>query len=417
MRVLVVGGGGREHALAWWLATSPRVDEVLCAPGNGGTPGNRPVAADDIDGIVALARSEAVDLVVVGPEVPLVAGLVDALVAAGVRTFGPSAACARLEGSKAFAKDAFARWGIPTARSVTVRDVAAGRAALATFATPPVVKASGLAAGKGVVVAETVAEADEALVGMLEGGWFGDAGAEVVLEERLLGDEVSVLAVCSGTAYSFLPLARDHKRLLDGDAGPNTGGMGAFAPVADLADPAFLAEVGATVFEPTLRGLAAEGTPYVGVLYAGLMLTADGIRVLEFNCRFGDPETQVLLPLVANDPVDLLDAAIDGRLADEPVRWTDQHAATVVLAADGYPASPRTGDAIEGLAAAAAAGCLVFHAGTVATADGPRTAGGRVLAVTAVGDDAAAALRLAYQGVAAISFPGAQHRSDIGRTA
>ncbi len=417
MRVLVVGSGGREHALAWWLGRSPRVTEVLCAPGNGGTPDNRPVKADDVDGIVALARAEQVDLVVVGPEVPLVAGLVDALAAAGIRAFGPSAACARLEGSKAFAKAAFERWGIPTAASVTVTSLAEGLAALDRFAGPPVVKASGLAAGKGVIVAATFEEARAALHAMFDERRFGAAGDEVVLEERLIGAEVSVLAVCSGTTFRFLPLARDHKRLLDGDAGPNTGGMGAFAPVPSLAGPGFLDEVGERVFRPTLAGLAAEGTPYVGVLYAGIMLTDTGMKVLEFNCRLGDPETQVLLPLVATDPVELFDAAIDGRLDTVELTFHAGSAATVVLAAKGYPDAPTTGDPIAGLEQAAAAGCVVFHAGTARGDDGVvRTSGGRVLNVTALAPTLEQALQTAYRGVEQVSFAGAQYRHDIGTT-
>ncbi|MEZ5260436.1 MAG: phosphoribosylamine--glycine ligase [Acidimicrobiales bacterium] len=412
MRILVVGGGGREHALAWRLQQAGH--DVCCAPGNGGTPNNRPVPADDVAALVRLAVEEAVELVVVGPEVPLVAGLVDALEAAGVAAFGPRAACARLEGSKAFSKAAMLRWGVPTAEAVTVRSLEEGLAALERFARPPVVKASGLAAGKGVLVPEDRAGAEAALRTMFVERAFGDAAEEVVLEERLVGREVSVLALCSGTTYRLLVPAQDHKRLLDGDAGPNTGGMGAFAPSGTL-PPALLAEVGDTMIAPILTGMAADGTPYVGILYAGVMLTDAGPKVLEYNCRFGDPEAQVILPLWDGDPAEAMVAAVQGRLHEVELRWKAATAVTVVMAAEGYPDSPRRGDLINGLDAAADAGCTVFHAGTVASPDGVRTAGGRVLAVTAVAPGLDDAVATAYAGVDAISFAGARFRRDIGR--
>lgn len=412
MRILVVGGGGREHALAWRLEQAGHA--VLCAPGNGGTPGNRPVAADDVPGLVRLAVETAVELVVVGPEVPLVAGLVDALDAAGIAAFGPRAACARLEGSKVFSKEAMLRWGVPTADAVTVRSLDEGLAALDRFAVAPVVKASGLAAGKGVLVPEDRAGAEAALRAMFVERAFGPAADEVVLEERLAGREVSVLAICSGTTYRLLVPAQDHKRLLDGDAGPNTGGMGAFAPSGTLSD-ALLAEVGDTMIAPILDGMEADGTPYVGILYAGVMLTDAGPRVLEYNCRFGDPEAQVILPLWAGDPAEAFLAAVHGRLHEVTVEWRPEAAVTVVLAAEGYPDQPRRGQLITGLDAAAAAGCTVFHAGTAASPEGVRTAGGRVLAVTGLGPDLDAAVATAYAGVGALAFDGMQFRRDIGR--
>ena len=413
MRVLVVGGGGREHALAWSL--SRHGHRVWCAPGNAGTPGNIPIATDDLNGLVRLAREGDIELVVVGPEAPLVAGLVDALAAVGIAAFGPVAACAALEGSKAFSKEAMVRWGVATAASVTVTSLEEGLAVLDRFDTAPVVKASGLAAGKGVIVPEDRAGAEAALRLMFVERAFGSAADEVVLEERLVGREVSVLAVCSGTEYRLLVPAQDHKRLGDGDLGPNTGGMGAFAPAPTLGDE-LLASVGDTAIAPILHGMADRGTPYVGVLYAGLMLTDAGPRVLEYNCRLGDPEAQVILPLLAEDPAEVFLAAVQGRLGELTLSWEPGAAATVVMAAAGYPDQPRKGDLITGIEAATAAGCTVFHAGTAESPDGPRTAGGRVLAVTGVGADLDAAVARAYAGVAAISFAGAQFRHDIGRT-
>ena len=413
MRVLVVGGGGREHALAWSL--SRHGHRVWCAPGNAGTPGNIPIATDDLNGLVRLAREGDIELVVVGPEAPLVAGLVDALAAVGIAAFGPVAACAALEGSKAFCKEAMVRWGVATAASVTVTSLEEGLAVLDRFDTAPVVKASGLAAGKGVIVPEDRAGAEAALRLMFVERAFGSAADEVVLEERLVGREVSVLAVCSGTEYRLLVPAQDHKRLGDGDLGPNTGGMGAFAPAPTLGDE-LLASVGDTAIAPILHGMADRGTPYIGVLYAGLMLTDAGPRVLEYNCRLGDPEAQVILPLLAEDPAEVFLAAVQGRLGELTLSWEPGAAATVVMAAAGYPDQPRKGDLITGIEAATAAGCTVFHAGTAESPDGPRTAGGRVLAVTGVGADLDAAVARAYAGVAAISFAGAQFRHDIGRT-
>jgi len=420
VRILVVGGGGREHALGAALASHGH--ELRFAPGNAGTDGlagpgrqaNRSVRADDVAGLVNLALAEAVDLVVVGPEAPLVAGLVDALEARGVAAFGPTAACAALEGSKAHAKDLMARWGVPTAASVTVDNLQDALAALDRFDAVPVVKASGLAAGKGVVVAEDRAGAEAALRSMFVERIFGDAAAQVVLEERLVGREVSVLAICSDTDYRLLVPAQDHKRLSDGDRGPNTGGMGAFAPSAIVDDP-LLRTIGETAIAPILDGMVREGSPYCGVLYAGIMLTDAGPRVLEYNCRFGDPEAQVILALWADDPARIFRAAIQRELAQVTLSWRPGAAATVVMAAGGYPEAPRTGALIVGLDAAAATGAQVLHAGTAVSPEGPRVAGGRVLSVTATGADLPAAVARAYAGVERISFDGMQFRRDIGR--
>ncbi len=417
--VLVVGAGGREHALAWALARSPRVERVLVAPGNAGTALEErcvdvDVAVDDLEGLVGLARREGVDLVVVGPEAPLVAGLVDRLDAAGVAAFGPVAAAARLEGSKAECKRFLVEHRIPTAAASIVGSYEQGRDRLTDFERPPVVKASGLAAGKGVVVPDSFDEADRALHRMLVEGAFGDAGRTVVLEERLEGTEVSILAFCDGDHFAVMPAAQDHKRLLDGDRGPNTGGMGAFVP-SPVADAGLVERVGREVIAPTLEGLAAEGTPYRGVLYAGIMLTDGGPRVLEFNCRFGDPETQAVVPLATGDLYRTLAACARGELASAEPGWSPEAAVTVVMASAGYPERSSRPAPVAGLDEARDRGCLVFHAGT-RLVDGVVTAtGGRVLAVTAVGADLETAADTAYAGVEAISFEGARYRGDIAR--
>jgi len=416
--VLVVGGGGREHALAWALTRSPRVQEVLVAPGNAGTfmaagCRNVNVGANDLDGIVSLASSEQVSLVVVGPEDPLVAGLVDRLDAEGIRAFGPSAAAARLEGSKSHCKDFLLRHGIPTAAAATFHDHEAALAHLDGLAAVPVVKASGLAAGKGVIVAETKDEARVAIGEILLDGRFGAAGDEVLLEERLFGPEVSVLAFCDGVDFEMMPAAADHKRLGVGDVGPNTGGMGAFHP-SPVADEALLQRIAKEVFAPTFRAMIDEGRPYRGVLYAGMMLTEAGPNVIEFNCRFGDPETQVVLSLLDSDLLAIFDACIDGHLAEVDIRWADRAAVAVVMATAGYPVASTEPVPISGLDAAGD-GCVVFHAGTRIVDGRPHTAGGRVLAVSAVRDTLDEAADAAHEGVAAISFRGAQHRHDIAR--
>jgi phosphoribosylamine--glycine ligase len=419
MNLLLIGGGGREHALAWKLIQSPQVAQLFVTPGNGGTAGlpktqNLSLDVANPAALIDFARSQEIDLTVVGPEAPLVAGIVDHFQAAGLRIFGPTKAAAQLEGSKAFTKAFLARHGIPTGDAAIFHDYATASAYLAQLPTPPVVKASGLAAGKGVIVPATHAEAEAALAAILRDGRFGAAGETVLLEERLSGPELSVLAFCDGQTLRLLPAAQDHKRLLDGDQGPNTGGMGAFAP-SPLATAELLAQVEQTILQPTLAGMAAEGAPYVGVLYAGLMLTADGPKVLEFNCRLGDPETQVLLPLLESDLVEILEACLDGKLEAVTPRWRPGAAVTVVMAAGGYPDDYTTGQPIQGLDTAEAAGCVVFHAGTKITEQGIVTAGGRVLSVTAVGETVADAAARAYAGVGQIHFAGAHYRRDIGQ--
>ncbi len=422
MRVLLIGGGGREHALAWKLSQSPQVDRLWVAPGNGGTgtlPKTTNVAVEvgDLDGLVALAQREAIDLTLVGPEAPLVAGVVDRFQAAGLRIFGPTQAAAQLEGSKAFSKEFMVAHGIPTGQAAIFDDFDEAMRYLRGLDDAPVVKASGLAAGKGVILPATKTEAAAVVRSILLDGRFGKAGNTVLLEERLLGPELSVLAFCDGKTTRVMPAAQDHKRLLDDDYGPNTGGMGAFAP-SPLATPELIAEVQATILQPTLDGMAAAGMPYVGVLYAGLMLTAQGPKVLEFNCRMGDPETQVILPLLASDLVDIVQACVDGRLDTLTPVWRDEAAVTVVMASRGYPDEYETGVPITEIAAAEAQGCLVFHAGTQLWEDGRvLSAGGRVLTVTGLERTLPAAAAHAYGGVEAIHFNGAHYRLDIGRKA
>jgi phosphoribosylamine--glycine ligase/phosphoribosylformylglycinamidine cyclo-ligase len=412
MRILVVGGGGREHALAWKLAQSSRVDHVYVAPGNAGTAAlgtNVPIQATDVAGLVDFARTERVDLTVVGPEAPLVAGLVDACTAAGVTAFGPTRAAAQLEASKAFAKRFMIEEGIPTAPAATFHIYDAARAYLHQVGAPIVVKASGLAAGKGVFVCTTVDEAEAALEATMVRHEFGSAGDEVLIETCLQGEEVSLLAFCDGhTAVPMIP-ARDYKRVGDGDNGPNTGGMGGYAPSSYL-PPHLIEAITARVLQPTLDGMRRRGTPYVGVLYAGLMLTDAGPRVLEFNCRFGDPETQSLLPLLEGDLVELLLACVHGRLGQAQVRWKPERAVCIVLAAGGYPGAYSPGAPITIDADLPA---LVFHAGTRLVDGRPVTAGGRVLAVTATAPTLGEARDRAYAAVGHICFEGMQYRTDI----
>ena len=412
---MIVGGGGREHALV--LAARRGDHTVVCAPGNAGIARDAAVHAvpiTDDDGLIELAREIAADLVVIGPEAPLVAGLADRMRAARLRVFGPSQAAARLEGSKAFAKEIMAAAAVPTAAFETVTDVAAGLAAVERLGLPVAIKADGLAAGKGVVVARTTAEARAALVACLEERAFGDAGATVVIEEGMTGPEVSLLAISDGERIVRLPPARDYKPIGDGNTGPNTGGMGSISPPADVPD-ALADALLETVHRPVVEEMARRGTPFTGVLYAGLMLTADGPKVVEFNTRFGDPETQCLLPRIDEDLVEVLIAAADGRLEDRPLRLSLEPCVAVVLAAAGYPGTPRGGDAIDGLDEAAALGVEVLHAGTTTNGDGRIvTAGGRVLAVAARGADVAAARSHAYAGAERIRFDGRQMRTDIG---
>jgi phosphoribosylamine--glycine ligase len=422
LRILIVGSGAREHALAWRLATEEGVDRVLVAPGNAlmaAVAEVRPdVRADDFQSLIALCRAENVDLVVVGPEAPLVSGLADRLNDAGIACFGPSAAAAQLEGSKTFARDVCRAAGVPMA---TGRAFTSARGALeyaAEIGLPLVVKADGLAGGKGVTICASLGEAERAIREALEDGRFGAAGASVVVERFLTGREASVIAICDGTTAVALPAARDHKQLLDGDRGPNTGGMGAYTPLPDL-DDARLAQVMRTVFEPVLAHMASRGTPFRGALFAGLMLTDDGPRVLEFNARFGDPETQAILPRVTTPLAPILMAAATASLKDTPpLAVAPESTVALTLAVDGYPASPRAGDEIRGIDEARAAGALVFGAGVAQDSDGVMvTAGGRVLTVVGQERDLAAAAEVAYHAAARIEFAGKQLRRDIGRAA
>ncbi len=419
MRVLIIGGGGREHAVAWKLAQSPQVQSIYVAPGNGGTGTgsilNLPLSNLQPATLAAFASTENIDLTVVGPEAPLAEGIVDICQAAGLPCFGPTQAAARLESSKAYAKDFMARHRMPTAAYAIFDNYDRALAHLRTVDYPVVIKASGLAAGKGVIVPADRREAEAALHSIMVERAFGAAGDELIIEERLEGPELSVLAFSDGAHTALMPAAQDHKRAYDGDRGPNTGGMGAYAP-APLATPELLAEVQRTVLQPTLDGMQAAGTPYAGVLYAGLMLTRAGLRVLEFNCRFGDPETQVILPLLASDLADTLLACVEGRLAAAMPRWQKGSAATVVAASGGYPGSYTTGHPIHGVEQAGALPeTVVFQAGTRRSEDGQLlTDGGRVLAVTGVGADLQQALTRAYAGIERIHFEGMHYRRDIG---
>ncbi len=418
MKVLVIGGGGREHALAWKLAQSPRVAEVLVAPGNAGTAlepkcRNAQVAAADTAGLVALARTEGVVLTVVGPEGPLVAGVVDAFEAAGLACFGPRQLAARLEGSKQFTKEFLVRHRIPTARYAAFTRETFDAAQLSTQRPPIVVKADGLAAGKGVIIAASAEQAIRAAQGMFDGD-FGEAGRVVVVEEFLEGEEVSFIVMADGKHVLPLATSQDHKRLRDDDQGPNTGGMGAYSP-APVVTAALHQQIMREVIHPTLAGLAAEGMPYTGFLYAGLMIAKDGTpNVLEFNCRFGDPETQPVLSRLKSDLVTLCEAALAGRLDAVEAEWDPRAALGVVLAAANYPDEPRTGDEIRGLNEAAQLPGKVFHAATRQDAGRVVTSGGRVLCAVGLGEGVAAAQRAAYALVDRIRWDGMQYRRDIG---
>jgi phosphoribosylamine--glycine ligase len=416
MRILVVGGGGREHALCWAIGGSPLCDKLFCAPGNAGIRQEAEcvaIAADDVDGLVAFSRDNNIDLVVVGPEAPLVLGLVDRLEAEDIRAFGPRANAAMLEGSKGFMKDLCARHGIPSAAYGRFTDAEAAKAYIREHGAPIVVKADGLAAGKGVTVAQTVDEALNAVDEAMTENAFGDAGAEIVVEAFLDGEELSFFALVDGTNALPLAGAQDHKAVGEGDTGPNTGGMGAYSPAPSLTD-ALEAQVIETIIMPTVRGMAADGCPYTGVLYAGLMLTEKGPELLEYNVRFGDPECQVLMMRLRSDIVPALVAACDGMLESFDLRWTDDAALTVVLAANGYPGSYAKGTEIKNLDAAAQTGAMVFHAGTTAEGDTIRANGGRVLNVTAYAPSIGEAQSRAYAAVDAIDWPDGFCRRDIG---
>ena len=416
MKLLVIGSGGREHALAWKLAQSPRVQMVFVAPGNGGTatePGLENVAVTAIPALVEFARREKIRLTVVGPEAPLAEGVVDAFRDAGLRIFGPTRAAAQLEASKDFAKQFMARHRIPTARHRTFERAADAKAHVDEHGAPVVIKADGLAAGKGVVVASNLAQAHEAIDMMLLHRRLGDAGGRVVLEEFLEGEEASFIVMVDGAHALPLATSQDHKRLKDGDRGPNTGGMGAYSP-APVVTPKIHARVMREIIMPAVQGMAKDGLPYVGFLYAGLMIDREGNpKTLEFNCRLGDPETQPIILRLKSDLLELLERALDGRLEHAHAQWDRRPALGVVLAAHGYPEEPRKGDAIEGLPKATP-DCRVFHAGT--RLDGKRivTSGGRVLCVTALGDSLRLARSRAYQAAEGIRFDGMQFRRDIG---
>ena len=424
MNVLVIGGGGREHALVWKLAQSPLVQAMYCAPGN---PGISRLAecvnlnARDFEGLARFARQKDVDLTVVGPEDPLTAGIGDHFSAAGLRLFGPSASAARLEGSKSFAKSFMKRHGVPTADYAEFDDAGAAVAYVREKSAPIVVKADGLAAGKGVTVARDVAEAEAAIREAMVDRAFGEAGSRVVIEEFMEGEEASVLAFCDGKTFAPMAPSQDHKPVFDGDTGPNTGGMGAYAP-APVATAEVMEEVARTVLRPIVEGMAAEGAPYTGVLYAGLMIGPKGraraARVVEINCRFGDPETQVVLPLMKTDIVPAMLACCEGTLSHAKIEWSAGACVSVVMASGGYPKEYEKGKVIRGIREAEEEeDVIVFHAGT-AERDGQLvTNGGRVLNVTATGPDVASAIEKAYRGVGRISFEGAHFRTDIGKKA
>ena len=422
MRIAVLGGGGREHALIEALATHPDVERLYAVPGNAGTSAravNVPgIGASDAPALAALVESERIDLTVVGPEGPLVEGVADYFLDRGLAVFGPTAAAARIEGSKAFAKEVMAAAGVPTARSEVHSDPGDAVAALERFDPPWVIKADGLAAGKGVTVTAEPAGAKAAIEAALVGRVHGDAGARILLEEHLDGPEASVFALSDGRTVVPLAPARDYKRVADGDKGPNTGGMGAYSPLPDVPE-ALVDEIRRTILEPTVAELCARGIRYQGLLYAGLALTAAGPKVIEFNCRLGDPEAQVVLPRLASDLTELLWATAEGSLAGQKVAWDPRACVTVVLSSGGYPGSYRRGFEITGLdAAAAIPDVRLYHAGTVTDAAGTiQTAGGRVLAVTALGDDLAVARSRAYDAAELIHFEGVHYRRDIAGTA
>lgn len=417
MKVLVIGGGGREHAVCKKLSESKDVTQILCVPGNAGIAQVArcipEVKATDVEGIVALAKKEKVDFVCVTPDDPLALGCVDRLEEEGIPAFGPTAYAAQMEASKIFSKNLMRKYGIPTAKCEIFTEMDKALAYLDTQEAPIVVKADGLALGKGVVVAATIEEAKNAVIEMMEGGKFGRSGARVLIEECMVGREVTVLCFCDGKTIRPMPASQDHKRVFDGDKGPNTGGMGAFAP-----SPLYTEEIAERtekeILIPTLNAMNSEGFTFKGVLYVGLMLTKDGPKVVEYNARFGDPETQVVLPLLESDLFAIMRAVREGRLAETDIRWKKESAACIVLASGGYPGKYESGKLISGLEDAETAGATVYHAGTKKTDAGYVTAGGRVLGVTALGDTLADAVHSAYAAAEKIHFEGAHMRRDIG---
>ena len=416
MNILVIGSGGREHALYWKLSESPQTEQIYAIPGNPGMGASAEIALDDHAAILRFVKEHEIGLVVVGPEVPLMNGLVDEIEAAGIRAFGPRANAAEIEGSKSFAKDLMKKYGIPTARYEVFTAAEPARAYIRQEGAPIVVKADGLAAGKGVIVAMTEQEALDAVDAIMEDHSFGDAGARIVIEEFMEGEEASLLAFTDGTTIRPMISAQDHKRAYDGDRGPNTGGMGTYAP-APVMTPEMTERAVEEILKPTIAAMAKEGRIYRGCLYLGLMVTADGPKVVEFNARFGDPETQVVLPLLDSDLVAIMCACADGTLADVPIRWKDDAAVCVVLASGGYPGHYEKGQEIHGLADAEAMGALVFHAGT-AMKDGKLvTNGGRVLGVVGRGADISSAVDAAYAAATKISFKDAYYRKDIAHRA
>jgi len=420
MKILVIGGGGREHAIAWKLSQDSCNPGLFCAPGNAGTARiatNIDVAAEDCDGLLAWARENRPDLTVVGPEAPLCSGITDLFQAEGLAVFGPSAKAAQMEGSKAFAKEVMTAAGVPTAASETFTDATSALAYIREKGAPIVIKADGLAAGKGVIICETVEQAEKAVASTMVDKAFGDAGATIVVEECLVGEEASILALVDGDTIVTLASSQDHKRVFNGDSGPNTGGMGAYSPAPVVTDEMW-PKIREQVLEPTIRELKNRGITYKGVLYAGLMLTDKGMQVLEFNCRFGDPETQAVLPRLASDLTPALKACVDGTLTEDMVSWQPSACVSVVMASGGYPGAYEKGKVIEGVdKAESEEGVTVFHAGTKQVAGGVVTSGGRVLGVTALGDDLPSAVDRAYAGVAQIRFDQAQYRTDIAARA
>ena len=423
MNVLIIGGGGREHALAWKTAQSDKVNQVFVAPGNAGTAlepnlTNVAIGVEDIDAQVAFAKENHIALTIIGPEVPLVLGVVNAFKAAGLKCFGPDKDAAQLEGSKAFSKDFLAKHNIPTAAYDVFTEIAPAHAYLDKVGAPIVIKADGLAAGKGVILADTIEEAKEAVSDMLAGNKFGDAGSRVVIEEFLVGEEASFIVMADGKNILPMATSQDHKARNDGDTGPNTGGMGAYSP-APVVTPEIHDRIMETVIKPTIEGMAKDGLPYTGFLYAGVMIDANGIpKVLEFNCRFGDPETQPIMMRLQSDLAELCLAAIDGKLDSVTAKWDQRAALGVVMAAGGYPDTYRKADVISGLENASASDLKVFHAGTALNDNGDViTSGGRVLCITALGDSVSAAQKRAYEGLKQVSWEQAYFRTDIGHRA